>query len=370
MRGKKKNIDDIVLNNAVALIQKVTNGKYELPSILSLNHLAVRTEIPYLFLREVVSRKYNLNAYNKFSIRKRSGGRRFIHVPTQNLLKTQRWINTHILRKLPTHAASHAFTPQSSIKKCATQHCGAQWLIKMDITGFFESISEIQVFRVFNSLGYSPLVSFELARICTVGIKDLSPRYKHKVWRVKKKNREIDMYSSKVLGYLPQGAPTSPMLSNLVMLEIDSTIQECANKYDLAYTRYSDDLTFSTREKIFNREKASSLVEDVSKILISKGFYPQHRKTTIVPPGSRKVVLGLLVDGEIPRLRREFKDNLRQHFYYLDRHGVIEHAQQRGFDSIRGFKNHIKGLIDYANMIEPAYASQMLDKFNQIKWPI
>lgn len=68
----------------------------------------------------------------------------------------QRWINLHILKKVPVHPASFAFSEGSSIFKCANKHTGARWLIKMDITGFFESVSEIQAFRVFKSLGYQP----------------------------------------------------------------------------------------------------------------------------------------------------------------------------------------------------------------------
>lgn len=369
-RGREKNVSEDILNNAVEQIQKVSNSKYELPGILSLKHLAIRTGTTYNFLRGAVSRKRSLKIYNKFSINKRSGGRRFIHVPTPELMKAQKWINIHILRSLQTHKASFAFTPGSSIYKCASQHCGAQWLIKMDITGFFESISEIQVHRVFKGLGYSPLVSFELTKICTIGVKDLSLRRLYPSWLVKKHNKKILMYSSEVLGYLPQGAPTSPMLSNLVMHDLDEKIECIAARYNLTYTRYSDDLTFSTRGKNFNRSQAQDLIAKVSKDLLAKGFRPQHRKTTIIPPGSRKIVLGLQVDGDFPRLKREFKDNLRQHFYYLEKHCPVEHAQRRGFESVSGLKNHIKGLVDYAKMIEPQYAEKMMEKFNNVEWPI
>lgn len=177
----------------------------------------------------------------------------------------------------------------------------------MDITGFFESVSEIQAFRVFKSLGYQPLVAFELARICTVSVGSLSPRRFLSAWRSKRDNEKIPSYTSDILGYLPQGAPTSPMLSNLVMREVDAEIQKISKKFGLTYTRYSDDLTFSTRGD-FSRNKARGFISEVSKILALDGFRPQHKKTSVIPPGSRKIVLGLQVDGDTPRLRREFKD--------------------------------------------------------------
>lgn len=366
--GKAKGLSDDLLETAVEQIERVVFGGLNLPAILSLNHLAVRTEVPYKVLRGIVDRSDH-GTYRKFSIRKRSGGRRFIHVPAPELGQVQRWINAYILRQVPAHSASFAFSPHSSILKCASRHCGAQWLIKMDITGFFESISEIQVYRVFEGLGYQPLVALELARIVTVAPASQSPRRHDPVWKVKRQNTAIPSYSQEVLGYLPQGAPTSPMLSNLVMRELDQEISTLARNAGLTYTRYSDDLTFSTRRKDFDRNQARSLIGNIESLLARNGFRPQHRKTVVIPPGSRKIVLGLLVDGDKPRLRREFKDFLRQHIYYLKKFGPAEHAKDRDFHSIWGMKSHLRGLIDFAHMIEPEYAKALLTRFENVNWP-
>ena len=248
-------------------------------------------------------------------------------------------------------------------------HSGAQWLVKMDITGFFESISEIQVYRVFKALGYQPLVAFELARIATIAPSPQSPRNDDPVWKVNQKNSAIPTYSESALGYLPQGAPTSPMLSNLVMRDIDEKLSGLSKSAGLNYTRYSDDLAFSTRRRDFDRAQARSLIDGIEKILSPSGFRPQHRKTAVVPPGNRKIILGLLVDSENPRLRREFNDNLRQHIHYLGRFGPLEHAKARDFHTIWGMKCHIRGLIDYANMVDPKYATALLKRFDQLDWP-
>ena len=292
--GKTKGVSEEILNNAVEQIEHVVNGPLKLPSILSLNHLAQRTTTPYLALRRIVNRTGE-DTYRKFSIRKRSGGRRFIYVPAPYLMNVQRWINLHMLTKVPVHQCSYAFTPGSSIVKCAGRHTGARWLIKMDITGFFESISEIQICRVFKGLGYQPLVAFELARVTTLPVVSSSPRKRDKAWRVNRPNQKIPPYSSEILGYLPQGAPTSPLLSNLVMREIDGKLFSEANERGLTYTRYSDDLTFSTRRNNFDRNEARAFISVVGKVLACAGFRPQHRKTHIIPPGSRKIVLGLQV---------------------------------------------------------------------------
>ena len=283
-------------------------------------------------------------------------------------MKLQRWINKYILILQKVHPCSFAFSPGSSIVKCAARHTGAKWLVKMDITNFFGSISEIQVYRVFSELGYQPLVSFELARITTC-ITRGSIRVQMPQWRSHKENMAIREYSYPVIGHLPQGAPTSPMLSNLVMKEHDGIIKDIASNYSVIYTRYSDDMTFSTRGK-FSRSKALKLVATIRNHLERSGFYLNKRKTVIVSPGARKIVLGLNVDGSVPRLPREFRDNLRQHLYYIKKFGPAAHRDKRDFESILGMKNHLFGLVQFAFMVDEGMASKMLDQFEEIDWPV
>lgn len=367
--GLEKGGSEELLETAIAQSNKVIHSLNALPSILSLKHLAERTGVSHKELRALVNRS-NHEAYRKFSIQKRSGGRRFIHVPTPKLMHVQRWLNEYVLKRIPVHPASHAFTAGSSIKKCALKHCGARWLIKLDITDFFESVSEIQVFRLFKEFGYQPLTSFELGRLCTAPTSWRSPRILYRQWHAWQRNEIIPEYDEKLLGYLPQGAATSPLISNLVMRECDEKLSLIAKKYALTYTRYSDDLSFSTRSKAFNRGNAKDVVFEVYKVLSEAGYRPQYRKTKIIPPNSKKIILGLNVDGAEPRLQKEYKDKIRQHLYYIEKLGVSEHVTNRGFDSIWGFKSHLKGMIDYANMIEPSYSKRCLQRFLAIDWPI
>ena len=365
-QGKARGVKPDVLEYAVDQIERVKNRHPELPAILTLKDLARRTTVEYETLRPMVERTHN--SYRHFRIRKRSGGYRRISIPEPDLMRVQRWIATYVLNPLPVHHCSFAFKPGSSIVNCAARHTGAQWLVKMDIAGFFSSISEIQVYRVFRDLGYQPLVAFELARLTTYAPMT-SPRYELPQWSAHDSDWTIAKYKFKGLGYLPQGAPTSPMLSNLIMPEIDSEIEIAASAAGLRYTRYSDDLTFSTRSRDFSRAKAGNLIGKVTRILIRVGLHPQQRKTVVVPPGARKVVLGLSVDGAQPRLPREFRNVLRQHIYYLEKFGPVEHAKSREFDTIFGMYNHIRGLIDFAKMVERDYANAMLLRFNAVEWP-
>ncbi|MGX7345450.1 reverse transcriptase domain-containing protein [Acetobacter pasteurianus] len=363
--GQKLGIDDHVVQRAATAIEDFLDQHPNLPPILTLNHLAKRTGISWYHLRQMVVGPRS-NAYSFFRIRKRSGGHRQISVPEAKLMAVQRWIAIQILSKLAVHRASFAFAPKSSIKKCAQQHCGARWLIKLDISDFFGSINEIQVYRVFLKAGYAPLVAFELTRICTYAPPG-NKRYDRAEWLAWRAYNKIFDYESFNIGYLPQGAPTSPMLSNLIMWDFDKKISLLATKAGLTYTRYSDDLTFSTRND-FDRTRAVALIREVAFCLRGVGLSINNSKTKIVPPGARKVVLGLLVDGSKPRLTRKFRDHLRQHVYYLEKFGPEAHRNARKFDSVSGMYRHIRGLIDFSKSIDDVFAAEMRAKFDNVQW--
>ena len=366
--GRRKGRPKETLQTAIVQAECVLDHPGNPAPVLSLNHLAHRSGVHYFFLRCFVERRLGFPTYRHFRIRKQSGGRRTISVPHPKLMRVQRWINTHILQRQPVHRSCFAFRAGKSIVDCARRHTGARWLVKMDITNFFGSISEIQVYRVFRNIGYQPLVAFEMARLTTC-VTVNSTRYEQLQWQSDMRHTAISRYLDWRIGHLPQGAPTSPMISNLVMRELDTKFAMIAAEHGLTYTRYSDDITLSTRAD-FSRNQATALVSEISAILRRTGFYMNKRKTSVVPPGARKVVLGLNVDGAFPRLSREFRDKLRQHIYYIEKFGPTEHMRRRDFDTILGMKSHIRGLIDFANMVDPTYARSMLDRFNSIDWPV
>lgn len=336
-----------------------------LPALLTLGHLACRTKVPLETLRYYVTRSAE-NPYRRFYVRKRSGGRRWISVPSEALHTVQRWLSAHVLRHVPVHPASKAFRPGDSIRACAEEHAGARWLVKLDIADFFGSITEIQVFRAFTRMGYNRLVSMQLARLCT-DTPRVSAKYRFQAWRAKHKWPRIPGYQQRFLGRLPQGAPSSPMLANLAVADIDAAVAEIAGSYGLTYTRYSDDITLSTRGT-FSRRLATHVIEEVAQVLKVRGLYLNRKKTSVSHPGARRVVLGLLVDGLEPRLTKTFRDRLRQHLYYLETRGIAAHVAARSFDSAGGLYRHLRGLIDYANSVDPAYASALRSRLDALPW--
>lgn len=366
VEGLRRGRDYDVLQEAIRQTSRMRRRRPALPVLLTLGHLASRTRVSHDHLRDLVARNLIQPTYRTFRISKRSGGSRVISVPGPQLKKVQSWLTQHVLNKVPPHAASHAFSPGSSIASCAREHAGARWLVKMDIADFFGSVTEIQVYRVFRALGYGELVSFELARLCTT-VPSASAKHSMKSWQVRFRRSGIQLYAERLIGRLPQGAPTSPMLANLAMCGVDEELQRVADSHGLVYTRYSDDITFST-QGAFSKAQAATVVKQSVAILKRQGLFPNRAKTAVVHPGARRVVLGLLVDSDQPRLSRAFRDRLRQHLYYLETRGIMAHVEARGFDSAGGLYRHLRGLIDYANMVDQPYAQKQLLRLKQLPW--
>lgn len=374
--ANEKGAPDYIVQRAkrnARLLQQISPN---LPPIFTLKHLSHLSGVRYGFLRDCVER-FGDEPYKVFRITKRPlPGRtrtryRMICVPDDRLMAVQRWINCEILQKLDVHPTSTAFKKGSSIVSAAARHCGSRWLIKMDIVNFFESVSEQQVFHIFSHAGYQNLIAFELARLCTRRGQESYAR-RHPRWYPRDDAPGgIEAYESYLLGHLPQGAPTSPMLANLVMRRFDNIATEIANEYDLVYSRYADDLTFSSDHTTFSRTTAQEVISKVYRELRRFGFDPNFAKTKILPPGTRQIVLGLLVDGNAPRLPKNYRRKLDQHLHFLSRQdiGPVAHAARRQFTTVYGLKNHLEGLIAHAAQVDQAYAQAAWKIFNTIDWP-
>lgn len=372
-QGIEAGNDPQVIANANLTAKNIRAVNRHVPILFSLNHLSVRCGVPYSFLRAVVER-HDFQFYRTFRIRKRplKGRVRFrvISAPVPFLMRVQRWIAQEVLNNGYPHEASTAYARRSSPLKAAALHCGARWLIKIDVMNFFESITEVSAYRAFRQLGYQPLLSFEMARLSTrvrSALRHLpSPYWRTEAYRWPK----IEGYQCWRKGGLPQGAPTSPMLANLASVALDERLTEVAGKHGLVYSRYADDLCFSTSGD-FARKDCARLISEVYTGLRKFGLRPQTLKTTVSPPGARKVVLGLLVDRDKPHLTREFKARLRQHLHYLRKAdvGPARHAERRGFSSVIGLRHHVEGLVEYAYSVDATYGENRRRELAEVSWP-
>lgn len=338
-----------------------------LPVIFSLKHLSIIAGVNYKFLRDTVNRKRESANYRVFSIQKRSGGRRFIHALSDDLQETQRFLNIELLQKVPVHPNSYAFHTQGGVRKCAAAHCRAKWIIHFDIENFFYRINERDVYGLFLSLGYRPLLSMELARICTT--INLPQSLRH---FLRKTSGEEDHYkfyfqSGRAIGVLPQGSPTSPMISNLVAHKLDEALADFAMRREFVVTRYADDITLSIGKELPKGVSISNIVRSIVSIIRTCGFRENHKKTRVAGPGSRKAVLGLLVDGNNPRISRETYKRIERYLYASLKFGVVDVATHEKFDSAVGFYNHLWGLVNFVNDVDSDRGRQFKEQFEQVK---
>jgi RNA-directed DNA polymerase len=344
----------------------------DLAVVFSLRHLAKICGVDYMVLRGTVDRRREGSNYRMFPISKRSGGLRFIHAPTPELLRIQQFLNQEILQKVAPHRSSYAFHPSGGIRRCAAQHCRARFLFQFDLSDFFHTIDESDVYHVFASLGYRPLLAFELARICTTTHlpmgrgRVLEELYRRRQYRPE--TRFPYQHAWIKFGVLPQGAPTSPMLGNLAAHALDAGLAEFAACNGLVYTRYADDLTFSALEYPAARS-IGQIRHDICSIIRHHGFRVNARKTRIARAGSRKIVLGLLVDGDEPRVPRWTVIRIDRFLHAIEKFGLASVAARHGFDSAYGFFNHLQGLAAYIKDVDPPRYPDMQRRLNAIVLP-
>lgn len=365
--GQALCVDPIILKRATETVQRIAAKNSNIYPVLTLWHLSQLSGIHYGYLRKVVGRK--IHPYTHFYLKKRTPGRnnvRMISVPSVPLARVQRWIVDNILRQVPPHMDSYAYSPGSKPIFAARIHTNSEWLLKIDIQDFFHAITEREVYRVFEGLGYPRLLSFEMARICTMACERPLMETGHQKREI---NMKIPYYKTILDGILPQGAPTSPMLSNLSVCNVDEQVSHLASSSNMRYTRYADDMNFSCSDRR-ERKEINQLKRSALEVLNNNGFRPNLRKTKVLGPGARKVVLGMLVDSESPRLTKEFKDNIRLHLHFVQHPdiGPHKHALNRK-TSISRIYHHLFGLICWAKEVEPEYGARCLREFNSVPWP-
>jgi RNA-directed DNA polymerase len=313
--------------------------------VLTLRHVAHETGASYGYLRKLVKRE--LDDYQSIRRMKRDGTFRELSAPNPELMRIQGWILKNILNPVPRHGASYAYHRGVGIRQCAEIHVGSKWLVKMDLHNFFGEIHEDWVYRIFRGLEYPALLSFELARLCTR--PDLRLPY------VIGDHRGVEGYGDGSPGALPQGAPTSGALANAVARPLDNVLQGFADKAGFVYSRYSDDLTFSSPEE-FSRSEGTRLIRTVTKMIVSSGFQPHRGKTRLITPGARKVVLGLMVADDGVKLLPEFRRQSLNHIRAADKYGLQSHSSHRGFESVLSMINHVDGRLAFAQGIDPIWA--------------
>jgi len=265
---------------------------------------ALELDIPKLrwlaYHREVDSGTH----YRRWRIPKRSGGERLISAPKSTLKRAQRWAARSVVEHLPVHGFAHGFLAGRSIRTNAQVHAGAALVVKMDIESFYPSITLKRVKGLFRKAGYGEQVATLLALLSTE-----SPRDEMVI-------RGKTYYVATGPRSLPQGAPTSPSITNALCLRLDFRLSGLARKLGCRYTRYADDLTFSWRGAPKDEGNlVGRLLRAVELIVPAEGFRIHRKKTRVMRKGSRQAVTGLVINPApgrpAARVPREFIRRLR-----------------------------------------------------------
>lgn len=265
----------------------------ELPTFENIAALAGAMGISVSELRFLAYQKdvSNVSHYQRFSIAKKTGGLRHISAPMPRLKRAQYWLLDNILAKLSVHDAAHGFVTGRSIVSNAQPHVGKAVVINMDLKDFFPSISYKRVKGLFQSQGYSE----ELATV--FGLLTTEPETQElemdgQTWFVAQGERR-----------LPQGSPCSPAITNVMCRRLDARLQGMADKLGFAYTRYADDLTFSTD----SAEKAQALLWRAKQIVVSEGFTLHPDKTRVMRRHQKQEVTGVVVNEKLSIDRKTLK---------------------------------------------------------------
>jgi RNA-directed DNA polymerase len=287
--------------------------------------------------------------YVCFEVPKRSGGMRLLSAPHDDLGKAQAWVLANILAKLPAEAPAHGFVKDRSTVTNATPHLKKQVVVNLDLSDFFPSITFPRVRGVFEKLGYSPAVATVLALLCTEAPRR-AVELDGKKWFVAVGERG-----------LPQGACTSPALSNLVARKLDKRLAGMAKKHGWIYTRYADDLTFSGDKLAAVPMLLARVRHIVGPGKGSEGFALNPKKGRVQRASGRQTVTGVVVN-EKPSLPREEVRKLRAILHNAKKTGLK--AQNR--DNLPHFAAWLRGKLAYLQMIDRQLGQKLLKALDDL----
>ncbi|WP_437613037.1 reverse transcriptase family protein [Sorangium sp. So ce834] len=299
--------------------------------------------------------------YRRWLIPKRDGSARAISSPKRELKRAQRWALRNLFERLPVHAAAHGFLASRSIVTNAAAHAGADTIVKIDIKDFFPTITWRRVRGLLRKAGVAEGPATLVALLATEAPREV----------VQFRGQTLHVATGPRV--LPQGAPSSPAITNAICLRLDRRVSGLARKLGFRYTRYADDLTFSFRAPeapeapglagaARPRAPVGALLRGVREILSAEGFRLHPGKTVVMRKGSRQKVTGLVVNGageaapaaRVPRERvRALRAAIRNR--ELGRPGKGETLAQ------------LKGLAAFVYMTDPVRGRAFLGRIEALE---
>jgi len=310
---------------------------HELPVVNTAAELAAAMQLPlgqlrhFAFAREVSTTTH----YQRFTIPKKTGGERVISAPHKRLKAAQHWILAHILAPLAIAEQAHGFAPGRSTVSNATPHVGAAIVVNVDLKDFFPTVTYRRVKGLFRTIGYSEEVATVLGLLCSE--PDIT-------------ETELDgtkFYVARGPRRLPQGAPTSPAITNALCRRLDHRIAGWARRRGIAYTRYADDLTVSTKVR---DAPVGKMLAFLRHVIAAEGFHVHPDKVRVVRRGRRQEVTGIVVNDR-PGVPRDELRRFRALLHHIEKDGPAGktwgHNQGNVLEAALGFAS-------YVAMVDPA----------------
>lgn len=285
--------------------------------------------------------------YTLYFVPKRSGGMRQLAAPHRTLARCQRWVLEHILARLPAAGAAHGFVAGRSTRTNAAPHVGQDVVVNLDLRDFFPSITFVRVRGAFHGLGYSWAASTLLALLCT------------EAPRLETARDQRRCYVAQGPRCLPQGACTSPALSNWIARRLDARLAGLAAQLGWHYTRYADDLTFSASGEPAAR--VAYLLARVRHIAADEGFAVHEAKTRVLRRHTAQTVTGIVVNDR-PGVPRRLVRRLRAILHHARHEGLA--AQNRAGHP--HFESWVRGMIAYVAMVNPEHGARLARALEQV----
>ena len=324
-------------------------------NLQSARDVANLLEVPYPYLMRLTSWRADRYAYSTFTIPKRSGGTRTISAPHPTIKILQGKVNEILKLVYEPRASTHGFAIGRNVKTNAERHVGRRWVLNIDLLDFFPSIhfGRIRGVLMKQPYGIGDAAATVLARICSEETEG---------------GRR-----------LPQGAPTSPIISNMICRRMDRELSDLARRSQARYSRYADDITFSTKAPMFDSDIAavgqSGSISDVvigaklAAIIADNDFRINEEKVRVQKRNQHQEVTGITVN-KTPNVPRKFIRQIRAmlHDWSLNGYDAAETRYRKEFDRKRGpgrgntlFRDVVYGKISFVKMVkgedDPVYRS-------------
>jgi len=309
--------------------------------------------------------------YYFFSLPKARGGERLILAPKPTLKRVQRWILDRILSPVPVGDCVHGFRRHRSIRTNAEPHCGKEVVVRFDLEDFFHTVTYRRVRGLFRSLGYSTEVSVLLGLLTTFRPRaypyEFMRHVPHLVWlRSTSSRRRSYRGFPTTPPFLPQGAPTSPAIANLVARRLDRRLAGLARRFGADYSRYADDLTFSGQAGF--RRDLDRFLPFVRRIVQEEGFYLASGKQRIRRKGGRQTVTGVVVNRH-PNPPRDTYRRLRALLHKAATRGPSDvYLDDRPWVDPAELRRYFEGWVAHVSNVNRAKGERLRTVLERVKW--